>query len=106
MTKFAIFPTQAAALAFVAQIDADYGFPNADAKTYAVPTKNADGTWTVRIKDWLRISVASVKWTRSAAQARVQALNLSGKLLDVAPEPKDKPVEAASNVEAAEVKVI
>ena len=51
MSTFAIFPDEKTAQAFVAKIDAAYGFPSADAQTYAIPMEREDGAWIVKIKD-------------------------------------------------------
>jgi hypothetical protein len=67
MSRYAIFPDEKSARAFVERIDTAYGFPNADARTYAEPIGCKDGTWSVKIKDWLCLPCASSKWTKPAA---------------------------------------
>jgi hypothetical protein len=65
MSTYAIFPDEKTAAAFVAKIDAAYGFPNADAQTYAIPEACKDGTYTVKIKDWLRADLGqSRRWCK------------------------------------------
>ena len=88
MSTYAKFPSEKAAKDFVAKIDAAYGFPNKEATTYAVPTENKDGTWSVKIKPWLKADIGqSRKWCVAAAVSEC------AKLVTVAekPEPKDEP---------------
>jgi hypothetical protein len=68
MSNYAIFPDEKTARAFVANIDLAYGFPNADAQTYAIPEACKDGTYVVKIKDWLKADLGqSRKWCKVAA---------------------------------------
>ena len=68
MSSYAIFPDEKTAKEFVAKIDASYGFPNADAQTYAVPEQCKDGTYAVKIKDWLKADLGqSRKWCKATA---------------------------------------
>jgi hypothetical protein len=69
MSTYAIFPDQKTASEFVEKIDASFGWPNADATTYAIPEQCKDGTYTVKIKDWLRSPIASPKWCNAVAIA-------------------------------------
>jgi len=74
VSKFAIFPDEKTAAAFVAKIDAAYGWPNVDAQTYAIPEQCKDGTYSVKIKDWLRLPCASPKWCKAVAIAECAKL--------------------------------
>lgn len=68
MSTYAIFPDLKTAAAFVAKIDLSYGFPNADAQTYAIPEQNKDDTYTVKIKPWLKADLGqSRKWCKTVA---------------------------------------
>ena len=68
MSSYAIFPDEKTAKEFVAKIDAAYGWPNADAQTYAIPEACKDGTWTVKIKPWLKADLGqSRKWCKPVA---------------------------------------
>ena len=68
MSTYAIFPDEKTAKEFVAKIDAAYGWPNADAQTYAIPEACKDGTFTVKIKDWLKADLGqSRKWCKTSA---------------------------------------
>lgn len=68
MSTYAIFLDEKTAAAFVAKIDATYGFPNADAQTYAIPERCKDGTYTVKIKPWLKTDIGqSRKWCKATA---------------------------------------
>ena len=85
MSKYAIFPDEKSAREFILTIDTAYGFPNADAKTYAEPAECKDGTWTVKIKDWLRAPCASARWTKMTAVTACAELSPQ-KILDARPE--------------------
>ena len=68
MSTYAKFLTQKAAQQFISAIDAAYGWPNADAQTYAIPEACKDGTFTVKIKDWLKADLGqSRKWCVATA---------------------------------------
>ena len=68
MSTYAKFQDEKTAAAFVAKIDAAYGWPNADAQTYAIPEACKDGTYTVKIKDWLKADLGqSRKWCKATA---------------------------------------
>jgi hypothetical protein len=70
MSKYAIFPDEKTAKEFITKIDSAYGWPNDDAKTYAIPEQCKDGTCTVKIKDWLKADIGqSRKWLKVAAVA-------------------------------------
>ena len=68
MSIYAIFTDEKTAKDFVAKIDAAYGWPNADAQTYAIPQACKDGTYTVKIKPWLKADLGqSRKWCKATA---------------------------------------
>jgi hypothetical protein len=97
MSSYAIFPDEKTARAFVARIDAAYGWPNSDAQTYAIPQACKDGTYTVKIKDWLSADLGqSRKWCK--AVAITECTKIAASVLTA------KPVLVADVVEAVEVK--
>ena len=68
MSTYAIFADEKTAKVFVAKIDAAYGWPNADAQTYAIPEACKDGSYVVKIKDWLKADIGqSRKWCKATA---------------------------------------
>jgi hypothetical protein len=94
MSVYAIFPDEKAEKEFVAKIDAAYGWPNSDAQTYAIPEACKDGTFAVKIKDWLKADLGqSRKWCNAVAIsecAKIPAKDVK----DEKPEMLAEPVEA------------
>ena len=86
MSTYAKFTDQKTAAAFVAKIDAAYGWPNADAQTYAIPEACKDGTFTVKIKDWLKADLGqSRKWCKTSAISECAKIPAKG-VVAVKPE--------------------
>lgn len=86
MSTYAIFPDEKTAAAFVASIDAAYGWPNADATTYAIPAACKDGTYTVKIKPWLKADIGqSRKWCKVTAISECATI-ASEDILEAKPE--------------------
>ena len=98
MSTYAIFPDEKTAKEFVAKIDAAYGWPNADAQTYAIPEACKDGTYTVKIKPWLKSDIGqSRKWMKVACVTECAKIPAKD-VVAVKPEPKVAPalLESAS----------
>lgn len=85
MFKYAEFDTEKEATDFIKAIDNAFGFPNAEATTYAIPEQSKSGKWVVKLKPWLLEDVGqSRKWFKSVATNECKKLSAQ-KLLDTKP---------------------
>ena len=86
MIQWAIFSDEKAAREFIAQVDAMFGWPDAETTTYAEPVPVQGPKWAVKIKPWLAASIAGPRWRRPAAVSAVAGLLAAWKLTDKEPQ--------------------